>query len=92
MGPTVMAWFVVAFPVISFLRTHTLHLGKGRWVLYGLFVFCLHLLASMTVWALAIQIWSQIPWPTSLTAGLSLALDAGGLAAGSCGSVFCVAF
>lgn len=74
MGPALAAWIVIAFLAAPFLVTRLPQIGKLRWLLYGVFTLGLHLAASMIVWALAIQIWMRIQWPSYLPAGLSPAL------------------
>ena len=43
-------------------------------VLMPLYWVVFHLLASMLVWALAIQVWDGAPWPTRLVEGLSFSV------------------
>lgn len=61
MGPAKAVWGLLAFCSLFFVATHT---GKRRWLGYGIAVGCLHALASLMAWALAIQLWSRTAWAT----------------------------
>lgn len=64
MGPAIVAWVIAALAGLFALWTHLPEFGKSRWVLYAAFTGFLHCLASLTAWALAMQIWSLTRWPT----------------------------
>jgi hypothetical protein len=65
MGPAKAVWGFLSFCSLFFVATFK---GSRRWLLYGLAVACLHSLASLTIWAFAIQRWSRIAWSTDGTA------------------------
>ena len=74
MGPAKAVWGFIAFCslffVVAFKNSH-------RWLSYGVAVGCLHSLASLLTWALAVQLWSRIAWSTDGRALLGfLALSA----------------
>jgi hypothetical protein len=71
MGPAAAVWILVAFFAFVSLRSHMPHRGRPLWLLYAVLLGCLHVLASMLFWALAVQIWSSTSWPTRLAEGLS---------------------
>jgi hypothetical protein len=70
MGPAFTAWMLIGWSALLFLRSR----GVGRSLLYAIFGGCLHMLASLSAWALAIQLWNGVPWPNSLTSGGSYCL------------------
>src|SRR5579859_2554976 len=61
MGPAKVVWGFIAFCSLFFVATFK---SSPRWLGYGVAVGCLHSLASLMAWALAIQLWSGIAWPT----------------------------
>jgi hypothetical protein len=71
MGPAVPVWILLLCGAFFSLRGYLPYSGRRYWLVYAVFSGCLHLLASMTVWALAIQIWNETPWPTRLIAWLA---------------------
>jgi hypothetical protein len=73
-GPALVAWIVILSRALFSLAAHVPAFGKARWLGYAVFGGCLHTLASMMAWALAIQIWTRTLWSTPLTAGLSFCL------------------
>ena len=73
-GPAKAVWGLLAFCSLSFVATLR---SKSRWLGYGIAVGCLHALASLMTWALAIQLWSRVTWVTDGRALLGfLALSA----------------
>jgi hypothetical protein len=65
MGPAKAVWGFISFCSLLFVATFK---SSRRWLSYGLAVACLHSLASLIIWALAIQLWSRIAWSTDGTA------------------------
>jgi hypothetical protein len=63
-GPVKAGWLFIAVYGLFFMQAYVGRRGSGRWLLYGFGVACLHLLASLTAWALVIQI-------CGVTAGLA---------------------
>ena len=73
MGPAKAVWGFIAFCFVAFLSSFRAKFkGAYRWFGYGFAVACLHSLASLIIWALAIQLWSRIAWSTDGTALLGL--------------------
>jgi len=69
MGPAKALWEFIACCSVGFLISFRAKFKDVyRWFSYGLAVGCLHSLASLTVWAFAIQLWSRITWSTDGTA------------------------
>ena len=65
MGPAKAVWGFIALCSLVFLPTLIGKLkGVHRWLSYGFSVACLHWLASLMTWAVAIQLWSRITWST----------------------------
>jgi hypothetical protein len=64
-GPVKVVWLFIAVYGLFFMHAHVWQPAHWKWLLYGLGVACLHLLASLTAWALVIQI-------CGVTAGLAL--------------------
>jgi hypothetical protein len=74
MGPAKAVWGLLAFCSLFFVATLR---SKPRWLGYGIAVGCLHALASLITWALAVQLSSRIAWATDGRALLGfLALSA----------------
>ena len=68
-GPAKVVWLLMLFYVVLALRGCMHFRDKSVWLGYGLVVAFLHALASVTAWALAIQIWNWAPSSTAGTAG-----------------------
>jgi hypothetical protein len=74
MGPAKAVWGFIGFCSLFFFATSK---GSYRSLGYGVAVGCLHSLASLLMWAVAIQRWSRIAWSTDGRALLGfLALSA----------------
>lgn len=72
--PAKVIWLFIAFYGVFFMLANRLQFGRWRWLLHAAFVGCLHVLASLSAWALATQLWSRTLWPTPLAAGYLLAV------------------
>jgi hypothetical protein len=55
-GPIKAVWLFIGVYGLFFMHVYMRQPGNGKWLLYGFGVACLHLLASLTAWAFAIQI------------------------------------
>ena len=73
-APAKVIWLLIALYALFFSCTHAGRLFTARSFLYGVFLGFLHALASILVWALAIQLWLRTSWQTSLSAGLSFSV------------------
>jgi len=65
-GPAKAVWLFIGAYGLFFMHAHARQRGNWRWLLYGLGVAWLHLLASLTAWAFVIQLWG-------VTGGLAFA-------------------
>jgi len=72
MMPAKAVLLFIAFYAVFSLRASVPQFGKGKWLLYGSVVFCLHALATMMAWALAVQIWDRRLWSDTGAAGIFL--------------------
>ncbi len=55
-GPMKAVWLFIGIYGLFFMLAYARRTGNWRWLLYGVGVACLHLLASLTAWAFVIQI------------------------------------
>lgn len=87
MSPAWTAWVIIALYGVFFVLTHTRRTLRGRWLLYGSALFCLHALTSLAGWALAMQLWNRIKWPNAAALAFPmLILACWGVAALQCRS------
>lgn len=70
-GPAQLAWVLLGFYVVFSLGQCLPSRGSGRWLLYGFMMALMHTLASLTVWALVMQLWS---WPVGGAGGVVFSL------------------
>jgi hypothetical protein len=71
MGPAVVTWVMASLWMLFSLRG--LRRGGVRWLVYASSLGLLHILASLTIWGLALQLWSLMPSPAGLASGLTYA-------------------
>jgi hypothetical protein len=73
-SPAKVVWLLIALYGAFVLYTRARRHVTPRWLLYAISLACLHSLASILAWALAIQIWNRASWQTPASAGLSFSL------------------
>jgi hypothetical protein len=76
-GPAKAVWLFIAVYGLFFMHAYARQAGNWRWLLYGLGVAGLHIFASLTAWAFAIEmcgVTAGITYPTLLLAYCVLAM------------------